>query len=86
MKYLLILLLHQVVDSIRTFLRKQHFIQIARVADARNLDRQTLRKLVEENIEPPFLGMFGPERVNVLKLNLALDELTRTNSPNDGTL
>ena len=49
------------------------FIQIARVAEARNLDRQTLRKLVEENIEPPFLGMFGPERVNVLKLNLALD-------------
>lgn len=51
------------------------FIQIARVADARNLDRQILRKLVEENIEPPFLGIFGPERVNVLKLNLSLDEL-----------
>jgi K+-transporting ATPase ATPase C chain len=51
------------------------FIQIARVADARNLNRQTLRKLVEENIEPPFLRMFGPERINVLKLNLALDEL-----------
>jgi len=51
------------------------FIQIARVADARNLDRQNLRKLVEEKIESPFLGMFGPERVNVLKLNLALDNL-----------
>lgn len=48
-------------------------IQIPRVANARNIDRQTLRKLVEENIESPFLGMFGPERVNVLKLNLALD-------------
>ncbi len=51
------------------------FIQIARVADARNLDRQIVQKLVEENIESPFLGMFGPERVNVLKLNLALDKL-----------
>ncbi len=51
------------------------FIQIPRIADSRNIDRQALQKLVEENIEKPFLGMFGPERVNVLKLNLALDEL-----------
>jgi K+-transporting ATPase ATPase C chain len=51
------------------------YIQIARVADARSLDRNKLRELVNEHIESPFLGMFGPERVNVLKLNLALDEL-----------
>lgn len=51
------------------------FIQIPRIANERNLDRQTLRKLVEDIIEPPFLGMFGPKRVNVLKLNLALDKL-----------
>jgi len=53
------------------------FIQIPRVADARNIDRQTLRKLVEENVESAFLGMFGPERVNVLKLNLALEKLNK---------
>ena len=51
------------------------FIQIARIADVRGLDRKTLKKLVEENIESPFLGMFGTEKVNVLKLNLALDDL-----------
>jgi K+-transporting ATPase ATPase C chain len=51
------------------------FIQISRIANDRSIDRKTLKKLVEENIESPFLGMFGPERVNVLKLNLALDEL-----------
>jgi K+-transporting ATPase ATPase C chain len=51
------------------------FIQVPRVARARNIDKETIRKLVEENIESPFLGMFGTERVNVLKLNLALDKI-----------
>lgn len=51
------------------------FIQIPRVAVARNIDRLTLKKLVDENIESPFLGLFGPKSINVLKLNLALDEL-----------
>src|SRR3989339_525239 len=51
------------------------FIQIPRIANERNLDREELRKLVEENIEEPLFGLFGTERVNVLKLNLALDEL-----------
>ena len=52
------------------------FIQIPRVAEARKIDRQTLKKLIEDNIEPPFLGLFGPKKVNVLKLNLALDDLS----------
>ena len=53
------------------------FIQIPRVARARNIDKETVRKFVEENIESPFLGLFGTERVNVLKLNLALDNLNK---------
>jgi potassium-transporting ATPase KdpC subunit len=51
------------------------FIQIPRIANERHLEREALEKLVEGNIENPFLGMFGPERVNVLKLNLVLDEM-----------
>jgi len=51
------------------------YIQIGRVAAARNLDINKLRELVKSNIEAPLLGMFGTERVNVLKLNLALDKL-----------
>jgi len=54
---------------------KAALIQISRVAKERNIDRKVLQKLVEDNVEKPFLGMFGPERVNVLKLNLALDEI-----------
>jgi len=50
-------------------------IQIPRVAEERNIDRNRLRQLVQKSIEPPFLGIFGTERINVLKLNLALDEI-----------
>ena len=51
------------------------FIQVPRISKIRNIGRETLRRMVKSNIESPFLGIFGTERVNVLKLNLALDEL-----------
>jgi K+-transporting ATPase ATPase C chain len=54
---------------------KAAFIQVSRIAKERNIDNSKLRELVQLKVEKPFLGMFGPERVNVLKLNLALDEI-----------
>ncbi|MCK9211477.1 MAG: potassium-transporting ATPase subunit KdpC [Ignavibacteriaceae bacterium] len=53
------------------------FIQTPRIAKERNLDRQKVKQLVIDHIEKPLLGLFGTERVNVLKLNLALDELKK---------
>ena len=50
-------------------------VQVKRVAAARHLSEQTVATLVEGAIEKPFLGLFGTEKVNVLKLNVALDEL-----------
>ncbi|PWK80408.1 K+-transporting ATPase ATPase C chain [Mucilaginibacter oryzae] len=50
-------------------------VQVARVAKARGLSVDALNKLVDEHTEQPLLGMFGPAKVNVLKLNVALDEL-----------
>ena len=52
-------------------------IQVSRVAKERNLDRQKVKALVQKQIEKPLLGLFGTERVNVLKLNLALDQLKK---------
>lgn len=47
-------------------------IQIKRVAQFRKLDEQKVAALVNAHIEAPF---FGPKKVNVLKLNVALDGL-----------
>jgi K+-transporting ATPase ATPase C chain len=49
------------------------YFQIERISVIRHLRREYLKKLVLANIEKPYLGLLGPERVNVLKLNLALD-------------
>jgi potassium-transporting ATPase KdpC subunit len=51
--------------------------QINRVAQARGLQPNQLETLVTQNTDGRFLGIFGEPGVNVLKLNLALDQLQR---------
>lgn len=50
-------------------------IQIKRIATYRKIDERKIAELVVAHTQKPFLGLFGPSSVNVLKLNLALDEL-----------
>ena len=49
--------------------------QVPRVAKARNLQPDKLRALVANMTQDRFLGILGEKRVNVLKLNIALDQL-----------
>ncbi|WFB65185.1 potassium-transporting ATPase subunit KdpC [Sphingobacterium sp. WM] len=50
-------------------------IQVPRIAQLRGLEEPELIDLITEHTEQPLWGMFGPKKVNVLELNLALDAL-----------
>jgi K+-transporting ATPase ATPase C chain len=52
---------------------KAAVVQIKRIAKSRNLSEAKVTELVNQSIEKPFLGLFGPESVNVLQLNLKLE-------------
>ena len=47
--------------------------QVPRIAQARGVEAERIRKVVESCIEPPTLGILGEPRVNVLEVNLALN-------------
>lgn len=52
-------------------------LQALRVAKARGMQVEFVRQLVHKQTEFPFLGVVGARRVNVLRLNLALDSLKK---------
>jgi K+-transporting ATPase ATPase C chain len=50
--------------------------QMARVARARGLSKEAVRKLIDAHAQGRWLGFLGEPRVNVLKLNMALDSVS----------
>jgi K+-transporting ATPase ATPase C chain len=56
-------------------------LQAARVAKARAIPEENVRSTIAQYTEGPRFGFLGEERVNVLKLNLALDALSEKRKP-----
>lgn len=52
-------------------------VQVQRVARVRGLSESDVKALVDQHTEYPQFGFLGQTRINVLKLNIALDELAR---------
>jgi K+-transporting ATPase ATPase C chain len=50
------------------------YYQVDRVAHARNMNAASVKQLIDKLSTPQYFGFFGEARVNVLKLNLALDQ------------
>jgi K+-transporting ATPase ATPase C chain len=53
------------------------YVQVKRIAAVRNLSEEKVQSLVAAHIEKPLFGMLGPSKINVLKLNVALDAMSK---------
>ncbi|MBL0310494.1 MAG: K(+)-transporting ATPase subunit C [Bacteroidetes bacterium] len=50
-------------------------VQVKRIAKIRGIAEAKIQELIILNTEKPLFGLFGTEHINVLKLNIALDNL-----------
>lgn len=53
------------------------YVQASRVAAARHIPVEEVQKLIKAAIEGPEWGLWGVERINVLRLNIALSKLNQ---------
>ncbi|MEI7485814.1 MAG: K(+)-transporting ATPase subunit C [Chryseobacterium sp.] len=49
--------------------------QAKRISKERNISLEKIEDLIKNQTEKPLLALFGPSKLNVLKLNIALDQL-----------
>lgn len=56
---------------------KNAYMQISRVAAARNMPPEDVKNIVDEYADRPALGILGEPKINVLVLNLLLDDMDK---------
>lgn len=54
---------------------KGAYIQAQRIAKVRNIDTAVINNLIKNQLRSPIFGIFGPPKINVLELNIALNKL-----------
>ena len=52
-------------------------IQVPRIAKARNVSKEKIDSLINEQVEESLTCVFGPRKINVLCINIELDKLTK---------
>ena len=52
-------------------------VQVARIAKARNVSKEKIDSLINEQVEESLTCVFGPRKINVLRINIELDKLTK---------
>ncbi len=52
-------------------------VQVPRIAKTRGIRADEVEAVITANTHQPLLGLFGPPTVNVLKMNVALDEIKK---------
>ena len=50
-------------------------VQVKRIAQHRKISEAQVTAVINENTEKPLLGLLGTEKINVLRLNIALDKI-----------
>jgi potassium-transporting ATPase KdpC subunit len=57
--------------------------QAHRIAGIRQVPQEDVERIIKQNTRPRLFGIFGEARVNVLRINMALDELQTNSHPKE---
>lgn len=55
--------------------RPSALVQVRRIGSVRKIEDQKIIQLIDQHLDKPLAGLLGPSKINVLKLNIALDNL-----------